>query len=115
MDRPGVVERDPDPRYEPRDAPEVGSFPGAQPPGEGDGQRGYEPVQPRSGLGDLVRKLFAPLVGLGLVILKFGGLLLKLKVFTTGASMLVSIAAYAWLWGLPFAVSFRKSIARRRR
>ena len=33
--------------------------------------------------------------------LKFGGLLLKFKVVTTGASMLVSIAAYAWIWGLP--------------
>ena len=38
--------------------------------------------------------------------MKFGGLLLKLKVVTTGASMLVSVAAYAWLWGLPFAIGF---------
>lgn len=106
MDRPGVVEREPDPRYEARDTSEVGSFPEAQPRTEGDGIRDYEPVHPRSGLGDLVRKLFAPLVGLGLLILKFGGLLLKLKVFTTGASMLVSIAAYAWIWGLPFAIGF---------
>lgn len=106
MDRPGVVEREPDPRYEARDAPETGNLP--EPDGwvGGDGLRGYEPVHPRSGLGDLARKLFAPLVGLGLVLLKFGGLLLKLKVFTTGASMLVSIAAYAWIWGLPFAIGF---------
>jgi Zn-dependent protease len=27
-------------------------------------------------------------------------------VFTTGASMLVSIAAYTWIWGLPFAIGF---------
>jgi Zn-dependent protease len=55
---------------------------------------------------DLLRRLAAPLVGLGLLIVKFGGLLLKLKILTTGGTMLVSIAAYAWLWGLPFAVGF---------
>jgi Zn-dependent protease len=71
-----------------------------------DGDRGYEPIKPRSGLGDLVRKLGAPIVGLGLLIVKFGGLLLKFKVVTTGASMLVSIAAYTWIWGLPFAIGF---------
>src|SRR4029453_16553004 len=71
-----------------------------------EGERGYEPVRPRSGLGDLLRRLAAPIVGLGFLIVKFGGLLLKLKVFTTGASMLVSIAAYAWIWGLPFAIGF---------
>ena len=38
--------------------------------------------------------------------MKFGGFLLKFKVVTTGASMLVSIAAYAWIWGLPFAIGF---------
>jgi Zn-dependent protease len=63
-------------------------------------------MRPRSGLGDLLRKLAAPIIGLGFLIVKFGGLLLKLKVFTTGASMLVSIAAYAWIWGLPFAIGF---------
>jgi Zn-dependent protease len=57
-------------------------------------------------VGDFLRKLGAPLVALGYLVLKFGGLLLKLKVFTTGISMLVSIAAYAWIWGLPFAVGF---------
>jgi len=106
MDRPGLVERDPDPRFEPRDAPEIDSLPEPEQPQYGDGVRGYEPVQPRSGLGDLARKLVAPIVAFGLLILKFGGLLLKLKVFTTGASMLVSIAAYAWIWGLPFAIGF---------
>src|SRR5204862_2678662 len=49
---------------------------------------------------------FAPFVGFGLLLLKFGGLLLKLKVFTAAASMLVSIAAYTWIWGFPFAVGF---------
>jgi Zn-dependent protease len=63
-------------------------------------------VQPRWGVGNLLRRFAAPLVGLGLLIVKFGGVLLKLKVITTGGTMLVSIAAYAWFWGLPFAIGF---------
>jgi len=101
VDQPGVVESEPD-RYAPVDAPEARTFP--EPGGEGG--RGYEPVHPRSGLRDLLRTLGAPFVALGVFLLKFGGLLLKLKVVTTGASMLVSIAAYAWIWGLPFAIGF---------
>jgi len=53
-----------------------------------------------------VRRLAAPIIALGFLVLKYGAILLKLKVFTTAASMLVSIAAYAWIWGLPFAVGF---------
>ena len=105
MDRPRVVEREPEPeRYEPIDAPDAPTFPSAEP--SYDGERGYEPIRPRSGFRDLLRKIAAPIVGLGFLILKFGGLLLKLKVVTTGASMLVSIAAYTWIWGLPFAIGF---------
>jgi len=104
VDRPGVVDRDHEPRYEPTDAPEAPEFPSAEPVHAGD--RGYEPIRPRSGLRELVRKITAPLVGLGLLLVKFGGLLLKFKVVTTGASMLVSIAAYTWIWGLPFAIGF---------
>jgi Zn-dependent protease len=100
----GSPTQEPDPRYGPVDAPEAASFPVPDP--SSDGERGYEPIKPRSGLGDLARKLVAPIVGLGFLIVKFGGLLLKLKVVTTGASMLVSVAAYAWLWGLPFAIGF---------
>jgi Zn-dependent protease len=91
-------------RYRAREAPEAPSFPDPEPYGDGD--RGYEPMQPRSGLVDLLKKLAAPIVALGFLIVKFGGLLLKLKVVTTGLSMAVSIAAYAWIWGLPFAVGF---------
>jgi Zn-dependent protease len=104
MDRPGVVGHQSDPRYEPVDAPDAASFP--EPDHSAHGERGYEPVRPRSGLRDLFKRLTAPFVGLGLLILKFGGLLLKFKVVTTGASMLVSIAAYTWIWGLPFAIGF---------
>jgi Zn-dependent protease len=103
VDRPGVVD-EPDRRLEPREAPEAPSFPD---PGTGDpGQRGYEPIQPRWGIGGLLRRLAAPLIALGFLVVKFGGFLLKLKVFTTGISMLVSVAAYAWIWGLPFAIGF---------
>jgi Zn-dependent protease len=104
MDRPGLVDREPDERYEPVEAPDAPMFPTAA--SSEHGERGYEPIKPRSGIGDLFRKLTAPIVGLGLLLLKFGGLLLKFKVVTTGASMLVSIAAYTWIWGLPFAIGF---------
>lgn len=104
MDRPGVVDRDPDPRHEPAEAPEAPSFP--EPGAYEHGERGYEPIKPRSGFAGLLRKLAAPLVALGFLVVKFGGLVLKLKVVTTGLSMLVSVAAYAWIWGLPFAIGF---------
>ena len=59
------------------------------------------------------RRLFGVLAAGGLLLLKFGaklkGLLLllpKLKLFTTSASMLVSIGAYALIWGWSFAVGF---------
>jgi Zn-dependent protease len=49
----------------------------------------------------------------GLILIKLGAklkavllLLPKLKLFTTSASMLVSIGAYTLIWGLPFAVGF---------
>jgi Zn-dependent protease len=103
VDRPGVVE-EPDRRYEPYEAPEAATFPDPEP--DEHGSRGYEPVHPKWGAGGLLRRLAAPIVALGFLLVKFGGVLLKLKVFTTGISMLVSIAAYAWLWGLPFAIGF---------
>jgi len=59
------------------------------------------------------RKLLGPLAAAGLVLLKFGaklkGLLLllpKLKILTTSGTMLVSVAAYALIWGWRFAVGF---------
>jgi Zn-dependent protease len=60
-----------------------------------------------------LKKLFGPLLVVGLVLLKFGaklkGLLLllpKLKLLTTAGSMLVSVAAYAVIWGWKFGVGF---------
>ena len=57
----------------------------------------------------LLRKLAAPFIGLGLLFWKFKFLLaavFKLKLFTTGATMLVSIGAYALLWPWQFAIGF---------
>jgi Zn-dependent protease len=88
----------------PVQAPEARTFPVPDP--DGDGDRGYTPLKPRSGIVDLLRKLAAPAIALGFLVVKFGGFLLKFKVLTTGLSMLVSVAAYAWIWGLPFAVGF---------
>jgi Zn-dependent protease len=50
------------------------------------------------------------LVAIGLLALKFGkGLLIVLKgakIFTTAGTMLVSVAAYSFIWGWKFAVGF---------
>ena len=70
-------------------------------------------IPSRAGRPPALRKLGGPLIALGLILLKFGAklkalllLLPKLKLFTTSASMLVSIAAYALIWGWTFAVGF---------
>ena len=104
MDRSPVVHDESDRRYEPVDAPAPRTLP--DPASSTEGDRGYEPVHPGSGLKDLVRKLFAPVLAIGFLVVKYGAILFKLKVFTTAASMLVSIGAYAWIWGLPFAIGF---------
>ena len=57
----------------------------------------------------LLRKLAAPLVVVGAFLAKFKFLLFaifKFKVVTTSATMLVSVAAYALLWGWKFAFGF---------
>jgi Zn-dependent protease len=57
----------------------------------------------------ILRKLAAPFIFLGLMFWKFKFVLaaiFKFKIFTTSASMLVSLAAYAWIWGWKFAVGF---------
>src|SRR6188474_62410 len=72
------------------------------------------PIHPGSGRRRIDwRKIYAPLGAIGLAILKFGAklkalifLLPKIKVFTTSASMLVSVAAYSLIWGWKFAAGF---------
>jgi len=77
--------------------------------GGGHAYRDYEPIHPRGRLGELGRKLWAPVAAIGFLIFKFKAAILaifKLKILATSATMLVSIAAYAWIWGWRFAVGF---------
>jgi Zn-dependent protease len=72
---------------------------------------GYEPPEPvrHEPRFRILRKLAAPFVLLGALLLKFKFILaavFKLKIFTTSATMLVSVAAYALLWGWKFAIGF---------
>jgi Zn-dependent protease len=71
--------------------------------------RHYEPIQPKSGFRELLRKLATPFVALGVLLAKFKFVifaLFKLKFLTTALSMIVSIGAYALFFGWPFAVGF---------
>jgi Zn-dependent protease len=59
------------------------------------------------------KRAWGVLAAAGLLILNFGAklkgvllLLPKLKLFTTSASMLVSVGAYALIWGWKFAIGF---------
>ncbi len=66
---------------------------------------GLPPTQPRGG----ARRLLGPLAVLGAALAKLKGVLLllpKLKLLTTSGTMLVSVAAYSLIWGLPFAAGF---------
>jgi Zn-dependent protease len=83
--------------------------PAPPPPPEPD----YEPIHPGSGRGDWrerAKRFGAPILAvLVLVATKLKAILLllpKVKIFTTSATMLVSIAAYALIWGWQFAVGF---------
>jgi Zn-dependent protease len=55
------------------------------------------------------RRLGAIIVAIGAFIAKFKAILLllpKIKLLSTAGTMLVSIVAYAFIWGFPFAVGF---------
>lgn len=72
-------------------------------------QPGYSPIKSPITLRDLLRKLWAPIAALGFLFwkLKFVFLaIFKLKIFAVAGTMLVSIAAYALLWGWQFGVGF---------
>ncbi len=64
-------------------------------------QRDYEPIQPKSGLRDLLKKLWAPLAGVGALLLKFGAVLFKAKFLL---SMFASAAIYVWIGGWWFGI-----------
>jgi Zn-dependent protease len=74
-------------------------------PRPADRQPPFEPHKPSA----LRRTLGPALAAIVAFLAKFKTILLlapKLKLFTTAGTMLVSIAAYALLWGFPFAAGF---------
>jgi Zn-dependent protease len=66
--------------------------------------RDYEPVQPESGLRATLRKIWAPIAAAAGLLVKFGAIIFKLKIFTVAGSMIVSVGAYALLGGWWFGV-----------
>jgi Zn-dependent protease len=67
----------------------------------------YEPLKPEGGLWNVIKRLLAPLVAVGVLLAKFKGLallILKFKFVGTALTMLVSVAAYALLFPVWFAV-----------
>jgi Zn-dependent protease len=72
-------------------------------------QHSYSPVKHPLTLREIGRKLWAPIAAAGFLFwkLKFVfAAIFKFKLFTVAGSMLVSIGAYALLWGWKFAVGF---------
>ena len=72
-----------------------------------------DPIHPRSGLRDTLRRITAPIGGLGLLLVKFLSqakvlllLGLKGKYVLTAGTMIVSVGAYTLLWGWRFAAIF---------
>ena len=65
----------------------------------------YSPVKHPLNIRELLRKLFAPIIALGLFLLKFG--VFALKFF----GIFISVAGYALIWGWPFAAGFVLLIA----
>ena len=97
--------RDPgsDVAVEPASTPENGAQ-GIEPPTE----RDYAPIHPQPGWRSLARKLAAPFIAVGALLLKFKFILFgifKFKIFATAGTMAVSIAAYALLWGWKFGIA----------
>ena len=69
----------------------------------------YEPLSPGGGLWSVVKRLLAPLVAVGLLLVKFKWILLallKVKFIGTALTMLLSVGAYALLFPVWFAVGF---------
>ena len=62
------------------------------------------PIQRPPTLREQLRKLFAPVLAVGVTLAKFGAVLFKLKAFTVVGSMVLSLGAYALLYGWKFAL-----------
>jgi Zn-dependent protease len=78
-------------------------------PREADPEYQYSPVKQPLTFGDVLRKLWAPILAVLFAIWKLKFIfvaIFKFKLFTVAGSMLVSIGAYALLWGWQFAIGF---------
>jgi Zn-dependent protease len=64
------------------------------------------PTRPYAAPTPIWKRITGPIVAAGAALAKWGVIILKLKVFTFAASMLVSVAAWAWLFGWKFGVGF---------
>jgi Zn-dependent protease len=60
----------------------------------------YSPVKHPLSVRELLRKLFAPLIALGLFLLKFGAFAVKFF------GIFISVGGYALIWGWRFAIGF---------
>jgi Zn-dependent protease len=72
------------------------------------GERDYRPIHPEPTWRSLARKLGAPFIALAAIVWKLKFIfaaVFKLKIFATAGTMLVSIGAYALLWGWKFGVA----------
>ena len=73
------------------------------------GDEYYTPVAREPAWKTIVRRLWAPIAAIGFLLWKFKFVLaaiFKFKLFTVAGSMIVSVGAYALLWGWKFAVGF---------
>lgn len=88
----------------PRSTPPPG-LPGSSP---WDDEQPSQPFEERKP--PFLKRTFGPIIAaLVAFFAKFKAILLllpKLKLLTTAGTMFVSIAAYTWIWGLPFAIGF---------
>jgi Zn-dependent protease len=78
-------------------------------PREAEPEHQYSPVKHGFDFRDFLRKLWAPIAAVGVLFWKLKFIfaaVFKFKLFTVAGSMLVSIGAYALLWGWQFAVGF---------
>ena len=78
-------------------------------PREADPEYQYSPVKKPLTFGDVLRKLWAPIAAVVFAIWKLKFIfvaIFKFKLFTVAGSMIVSIGAYALLWGWQFAIGF---------
>jgi Zn-dependent protease len=69
-------------------------------PREPDPEYQYSPVKPQTTLREFLRRLFAPIVALGLLLVKFGAFAVKFF------GIFISVGGYALIWGWKFAVGF---------